>query len=250
MATTTPRRNEPLRGGVLNPNAAIEQQFTASILAMVRRMAEETKKTLLDVFADAAHDAMDAGEREGAIEGHSNISSQARIAMNQLVERYEPLFARIAKKATKRMMDRTIQNSRVTLGASLREISASVSIDAKSMSPALLDVITASTNEAVGLIKIIPTNYLQKVQGAVMRSITTGNGLKDLTPFLEKAYGQFYKHAKIGDSIEGPRMPLRAMQHLGRLHCEDPVALAGVKRSAAHLMTRDEARRIAVNCVS
>jgi len=197
MTTKSPKPNEPLRGFILNPAVAIEQQYTASILALIRRMAEETKKTLLGVFAEAAHDAaMDAGEREGAIEGHANVSSQARIAINQLVEKYEPLFARVAKKATKRMMDRTIQNSRVTLGASLREISASVSLDAKSMSPALLDVITASTNEAVGLIKIIPTTYLQKVQGAVMRSITTGNGLKDLAPFLEKAYGQNIRHAR------------------------------------------------------
>jgi hypothetical protein len=33
--------------------------------------------------------------------------------------------------------------------------------------------------ENVGLIKSIPTQYLGGVQGAVMRSITTGNGMQD-----------------------------------------------------------------------
>lgn len=193
---TIPRPNEPLRGGVLSPNAAIQRDFEVAILAMIRRLADETKKTIARVFAEAAHDAADAAPREGAIAGFSNISSQARIQLNALMEKYEPMFSRLAKKATKRMMDRTIQNSAVTLGMSLREISQSVQLNAKAMSPALLDIINASTTEAVGLIKVIPTTYLTKVQGAVMRSITTGQGLKDLTPFLEKAYRQNVRHAR------------------------------------------------------
>jgi SPP1 gp7 family putative phage head morphogenesis protein len=193
---TPTRRNEPLKGGVLNPSAAIEQEFTWAILTLIRRMADETKKELTTLFFEAAHDAMDAKPIEGAIAGHTNISSQARIATNRLLDKYEAMFNKFAKRATKRMIDRTVKNSAVTLGMSLREISASVTLDPKQMTPKLLDIITASTTEAVGLIKLIPTNYLGKVQGAVMRSITSGNGMKDLVPFLEKQYQGNIRHAR------------------------------------------------------
>lgn len=191
-----PAPGKALRGGVLNPAVAIEQEFAAAMLAMIRRMADETKKELLGVYADAAHDAMDAKLIQGAVAGHANVGSQARIAMNRLIGKYEPLFGKLAKRATKRMLDRTIQNSAVTLGMSLREIAPAVTLDPKKISTRLADIITASSNEAAGLIKAIPTKYLGDVQGAVMRSIANGNGLADLQPFLVKKYGQNVRHAR------------------------------------------------------
>lgn len=195
-AIPTTKRSEPLRGGVLSPSVAIRDEFATAILAMVRRMAEETKKEMLGVFENAAHDAMDARVIHGAVEGYSNVSSQARIALNALIGKYESLFAKLAKRATKRMVDRTSRNSAVTLAMSLREIAPRFTLDADKISPKLQDIITASTNEAVGLIKLIPTKYLGAVQGAVMRSIANGRGLEDLQPFLNKAYGQQVRHAK------------------------------------------------------
>lgn len=47
------------------------------------------------------------------------------------------------------------------------------------------------------LIKLIPQKYLGQVQGAVMRSITSGNGLKDLIPFMNEKYKQNTRHAKM-----------------------------------------------------
>src|SRR5262249_44803197 len=40
-------------------------------------------------------------------------------------------------------------------------------------------------------------HYLNGVQQAVMRSITTGNGLKDLVPFLQKHRGITLRRARI-----------------------------------------------------
>ncbi len=189
-------RPEALRGSVLTPNAAIEQEYAAVILTLVRRMCDDTKKAMQQVFAgekpeiaphepDAAMDAADPG-----------TSTQARIALNALMDKYEPLFNRWAKKATKRMMDRTVKNSGVTLGMSLRQMSTAVQLDASKMSPALLEIINASTTEAVSLIKLIPAKYLTNVQGAVSRSITTGNGMQDLVPYLEKQYAGNIRHAR------------------------------------------------------
>lgn len=200
-----PMRRDVLRGSVLNPNAAVQQEYTAGVLALIRRMCDETKKELNAVFAAAAHDAMDeeddkggseTRQREGAIPGHANVSSQARIAMNRLADKYEPLFSKWAKKATKRMMDRTLKGSAVSLNMSIKDMSADVTLKSMTMSPKLLDIVTASTNEAVSLIKLIPTKYLGNVQGAVMRSIVSGNGLQDLQPYLTKQYQGNVRHAR------------------------------------------------------
>jgi len=194
---TPPKTRQPSleaqRGAVLTPNAAIEQEYTAVILTLIRRMCDETKKTLQQVYTDAAH-GMDAAE--GGIDDHDPISLKARVALNGLMDKYEPLFNRWAKKATKRMMDRTVKNSGVTLGMSLRQMSAAVTLDPSKITPAMMDVINASTTEAVSLIKLIPAKYLTNVQGAVSRSITSGNGLQDLVPFLDKQYQGNVRHAR------------------------------------------------------
>ena len=48
----------------------------------------------------------------------------------------------------------------------------------------------------MSLIKSIPQKYLSQVEQLVFRSITTGNGLKDLIPGLQKYKGVTYARAK------------------------------------------------------
>jgi SPP1 gp7 family putative phage head morphogenesis protein len=185
---------EAQRGSVLSPNAAIEQEYTAVILTLVRRMCDDTKKAMQAVFAGEAAPELSAMDEVGDLP--AGTSTKARVALNAIMDKYEPLFNRWAKKATKRMMDRTVKNSGITLGMSLRQMSAAVTLDASKITPALMDIINASTTEAVSLIKLIPAKYLTNVQGAVSRSITSGNGLQDLVPFLEKQYQGNVRHAR------------------------------------------------------
>lgn len=196
---TPPKTRKPgpdaLRGSVLSPNAAIEQEYTAVILTLVRRMCDDTKKAMQAVFA-GEKPTIEPAEAMDAADAPTGTSTQARIALNALMDKYEPLFNRWAKKATKRMMDRTVKNSGITLGMSLRQMSAAIQLDASKISPRLLEIVNASTTEAVSLIKLIPAKYLTNVQGAVSRSITSGNGMQDLVPFLEKQYQGNVKHAR------------------------------------------------------
>ena len=69
-------------------------------------------------------------------------------------------------------------------------------IDTSFSDARLEEVIKASTQEAANLIKSIPVNYINEVQGQVMRSITTGQGLKDLVPYLTKKYHGNVRKAK------------------------------------------------------
>lgn len=176
-----------LTGLPLNPNASIAKDFYAPLLAAIEQMARETKRELRKTFeATPVYDmATDA-----------SVSSQSRIQVNMLLGKWEPRFNRLAKKLVKRMMARTVRYSATSVNRSLRQIEPSLGISVSEISERLSDVIKAATEESVSLIKLIPQKYFQEVQGAVSRSITTGDGLKSLVPFLNEKYEGNIKHAR------------------------------------------------------
>lgn len=197
--------NKPkvIAGGALRPSAAIQMEYQSAILALVRRMCDETKRELKQAFEDSDELAMAADAAPSAPGSPSKVGMRYRraapksqAAINALMDKWVPEFGRIARRATKRMVARMQKNSSVTLGLSLREMSEKLKLNTDTMTEGLQDVISASTAEAVGLIKLIPQKYLTEVQGAVSRSIVNGNGLQDLVPFLNKKYDQNIRHAR------------------------------------------------------
>lgn len=56
------------------------------------------------------------------------------------------------------------------------------------MTPAMRDAFDASLNENIGLIKSIPEQYLQKVEGVVMRSYAAGRDLETMVKDLKALY--------------------------------------------------------------
>jgi uncharacterized protein with gpF-like domain len=116
----------------------------------------------------------------------ANIGAQARILMNTLNSKFDSMFARIALPVTQTMVDQTDSNSASTLKSSLKGIAETISFKTDVMTPALREMISASTAESVALIKRVPAKYLDQITGGVMRAITSGNGLQDIVPLLEK----------------------------------------------------------------
>jgi len=180
--------SKPITGGALLPSAAIADDYQRAVVILIRKMADETKRELRRMFDDPAY-AMDAI-------ADGNPASRARIIINRLIEKYEPIFNKWAKKSTDRMIARTLKSSTITLGMSLKEFGEHIDIRADLMNDRMREIITASTNEGAQLIKTIPSSYLAEVQGQVMRSITSGRGLQDLIPFMNTHYGQAVRKAR------------------------------------------------------
>ena len=174
-------------GKALSPNAGISADFAKPITKLIGLMYRDTLRELKAVFEETNFiSAMDA-----------STSSQARIAMNRLMNKWSDRFDDIAKGIVDRMIARTLKNSSVTLALSLKEVSANFEIDTTLINERLTEVIKASTQEAVMLIKRIPERFLGDVQGQVMRSITTGKGMQDLVPYLTKKYNGDVRHARL-----------------------------------------------------
>ena len=173
--------------GALRPNAGIAADFAKPVENAITAMFKDVRRELEKVFKETNfNSAMDA-----------STASQARIVINALMATWQIKFNDIAKKAVDRMIERTIRNSTVTLGMSLKDLSEDFKIDTSFRNEQLSEVIKASTQEAANLIKVIPQRFINEVQGQVMRSITTGKGMEDLVPFLTKKYKGNIRRARL-----------------------------------------------------
>lgn len=181
-----------VEGNVLNYNASIGIEYTKEINKLINTMFKKTEKDINKLFKTP--DAKEYFEESTGMD--ASISSQSRILMNELTTKFESLFADKAKELADSMLFRSNLSSEKALASSLKELSGGLNIDTSKATANVSEVLKASVTENVELIKTIPERYLAQVQGEVMRSITTGNGLQNLVPFLEKQKGITKRHAK------------------------------------------------------
>lgn len=184
-------RKEPpvFKGTALLPNAAVEVRYVRALSSITAQMTAQVNREIIKLFksdAAAAFFAQDA----------ASIGSQARILVNSLQDRFNALFAKKAKPLAEGMINSVDKASTTTLHASLQAMSGGMSLKTSDTPSVLQNIYKASVAENVGLIKSISSEYMGKVQGAVMRSITTGNGLQDLIPALEQYEGQTHRRAR------------------------------------------------------
>lgn len=176
------------KGSKLMPPAAVSTRYVQALAALTAQMTAQVEREVRRLFqtdAASAHFGEDA-----------TIASQSRILLNALSAKFNDLFAKKAKALAETMVEGTAKASATALHSSLQELSGGLSMKTKVMGSSLENVYKASVAENVSLIKSIPAQYLQKVEGAVMRSITTGNGLQDLVPALEQYQGQTHRRAR------------------------------------------------------
>ena len=174
---------ERVKGKPLIVAGQIATQYNDSLQFYIARMTREVSREFETLFSAHAGDSS-----EWAVAMDASLASQARILANAMRDKFARLFASIATGTVDKMVARTEKDSATKLGISLKEMSGQLTLKTNIFNDKLRDVLTATVAENVALIRRIPETYLDKVQGSVMRSIQTGNGLADLKPELDK-YG-------------------------------------------------------------
>jgi len=188
-------RNTVLKGSKLPYNAAQQERYVAALEKLVRQMTRETKKQILRLFKGEISDAFfESQEKLSAMD--ASLASQARILLNALSRTFEGLFDLKARSLSETMVKGTIKTSSTTVSESLKKLSGGLTLNTSVVSAGQEEVATALVAENVSYIKSIPEQYLKDVTGSVMRSITTGRGLVDLIPDIQKYDGQTYRRAK------------------------------------------------------
>lgn len=177
MIMNKPPRQDIIRGKPLNYSAPVAIRYAAVLEQLVRRMVLETRRELealfrLHSFENFAQDA--------------SLTTLARVKVNELARRFDGMFAEVARPQAKTMLDQANASSATTVSMSIREMSEGLVIKTGFIKGRLAEVMSSSIEANVGLIKSIPEQYLDAISGAVFRSITTGNGLQDLVPFIDQ----------------------------------------------------------------
>lgn len=183
------RKPDVLRGTPINPNASVAARYQASLDRMIAAMVDETERRIRRLF--------DTEHAEEYFAADASVSSQARILTNALFAKFTQHFTERAKTTAASFANQADKASASAVHASIKDLSGGLSLPTSMLTGQMKDILNATITENVGLIKSIPQEYLQAVQGAVMRSITTGNGLADLVPFLQKHKDITYRRAHL-----------------------------------------------------
>lgn len=182
---------KPIKGKVLRPNAATLTRYNNQWQALITQMCNETSRELTALFkADKHNPAFD--ERllleigvltPVVVAMDASLADTANSVIERLMAKFTVLFDRLADPLSTQMVGATNRDSEHGMQASLKDIGTRLTITPTDKTKEIVD---AAAQESAGLIKRTPQKYLPEIQGDVMRSITTGNGLADLVPALEK----------------------------------------------------------------
>lgn len=185
---SAPKPETQLKGLPLYNPVAIELQYSRELRALTRVMTKETDAAVRALFKspDAKEFfAMDA-----------SIAIQAREMMNLLTIRFQQLFNSHAERMARRMVGAVDEQSKVSLDRSFKKLTNELTIKTSEIPPALKTIYEASISENVDLIKSIPEQYLNRIKGAVNRSITGSGGLGPLVAEIKKYGGMSDRRAK------------------------------------------------------
>ena len=116
-------------------------------------------------------------------------------AMARLVKRWTARFNKVAADMAKRFTRQSMGQAERTLKSSLQK--NGLALSSWKLTPAANDAYQAVIAENVGLIKSIPQKYLGQVQGMVMRSVSQGGDLQQLTSDLTREYGVTRRRAEL-----------------------------------------------------
>ena len=167
----------------VRPNVGIEVAYCKALLTMIDEM---NRSIVYWLSAAYRHEPPRIAQDE--------LSSAAmRKAVQELAKRWTRRFndmsERVGKYFAQSVQDRT--------DGALKQMFADAgwTIDWK-MTPGQKDVLGAVINENVSLIKSIPAEHLQKVEGLVMRSVAAGYDMQMLRDGLRKQFGVTCRRAE------------------------------------------------------
>lgn len=182
-----------LKGAVLRPSARIQVMYAKRWRDLIDLMTKETKRELLALFRSPDAVVLDVYDRTlrelappkvvDGIAMDASLAELAQLLMDRLQAKFTIMFDSAATAISDLMVKDTLAASTRAVDISLKEASKSVTLK---MTPRVEQMVSAGAAESTALIKSVPSKYMSQVQGDVMRSITSGNGLQDLIPALEE----------------------------------------------------------------
>lgn len=184
MAATLTRseRDRTLRPA--RPNAGVEALYRRRLLEEIDRMVFSVRHWL-----EVAYTSHPPAMATDAVPADELRTVMARLS-RQWLHRFDDLADWLANYFAQDAADRSTRS----LESAMRRHGFTVRF---SPSRRARDVIAATVNENVNLIRSIPRQYLKDVEGSVMRSVQTGRDLGQLASDLERHAGVTRRRAAL-----------------------------------------------------
>ena len=160
----------------VHPNAGIEAEYRKKLLALVDEMARS-----FNYFVKAAY-----RKNEPAIAQDATPAAELQDAIEKLTRQWRARFSTGSSALARYFALAASRRSDAAMMKILKD--AGFTVEFK-MTPAMRDIMRATVEQNVALIKSIPEQYLTQVQGSVMRSVQAGRDLGALAKDLQEHYG-------------------------------------------------------------
>lgn len=171
----------------IKSNAGIRAAYRRQMDALINAMSDDMTQAILDEYSKVEHRiAQDAAWR--------SPSERLQAILDKLGVRWQKKFTREALPiATKYIASvlRRVRNGRLS---ALKELGITVTINPSRITDERLQ---ALIQENASLIKSIPIQYAERIQGAVQRSVTAGMDRAGLQKDLRNIYGITARRAKM-----------------------------------------------------
>lgn len=188
-------RDTTIEGNSLVYNASLQDKYRRSIEELANQMTKETKNEIEKLFQSGVSEEF-FQTQEKIIATDESISIKAKKLMNKLMAKFNKLFEDNAQRLAQKMVNGSFEYSESSLKTSLKKLSGGLTLKTSVIPENMTEMGQAMVEENVMLIKSIPSQYLGNIAGSVMRSITTGQGLKTLIPEITKYSGQSKRRIK------------------------------------------------------
>lgn len=157
-----------LVGKPLSYPAGVADRYQRELDRMIRSMTKAYMRDMESLWRELGPE----------ITQDASLASQARMALSRLQKRFEKLFRERAPVITDRMLGGVDKASAAGLAGSLKELSGGITLKTDVMPAALRESLKAAAIENVALIKSVATQYHDRIEGAVMRSIQQGGEVR------------------------------------------------------------------------
>lgn len=158
------------------PNAGVEALYRRRLTALITQMDNSVRYWLAATYR-AGPPVMAQDRTPADLLGD---------ALKKLARRWTKQFDTLAKSLATWFAKAATDRSDASLRAALRKGGMSVKFK---LTPAAKDILQATIQENVSLIKSIPQQFFTQIEGAVMRSVTAGRDVGGLTKELQKQFG-------------------------------------------------------------
>lgn len=184
MPTRRDRDSNEKRLKPVHPNAGIEAALRRFLFDMIEEMSRSYRYWLRAQYR----------QKPPRLAQDVSPAKALNVELRKLGMRWRKRW----NAAAPRLADWFLQSVETRSSSVLRRILKEHGITVRfTMTPAMRDVIDASVQESVALIKSIPQQYHTEIEGLVMRSVKAGRKLDDLTRELQQRYHVTRKRAEL-----------------------------------------------------